>query len=71
VLVTLLTLPFAPVRGVTALVKLLYDRAEQQLYDPATLQRQLEELDAAAAAGQISQDELIEAQQQILDRLMA
>ncbi|MEV1287527.1 gas vesicle protein GvpG [Micromonospora sp. NPDC049679] len=68
---TLLTLPFAPVRGLTSLVKLIRDQAEQQLYDPATLQRQLEELDAAAAAGEISQAELVEAQQQILDRLMA
>ncbi|SDZ10013.1 Gas vesicle protein G [Micromonospora pattaloongensis] len=69
-LLTLLTLPLAPVRALPSLVRLLRDRANEQLYDPATLQRQLEELDAAAAAGQISDEELAEAQQRIIDRLL-
>jgi chorismate mutase len=70
-LITLLTLPLAPVRGLTALAKVLRDQAHRELYDPAQIQRQLEELEAAAAAGQISEGELAEQQQKILNRLIA
>ncbi|MFB9238811.1 gas vesicle protein GvpG [Plantactinospora siamensis] len=67
----LLGLPLAPLRGVTALAGVLQEQAEQQLYDPATAWQQLEELDRAAAAGELSGAELEDAQQQIIDRLIA
>lgn len=70
-LIALLTLPLAPVRGVTALARVLRDQAERELYDPASVRRQLEELESAAAAGQLSADEYAEAQQEILDRLIS
>lgn len=70
-LVTLLTLPLAPVRGLAAVVKLLREQAERELHDPATAARQLEALDEAAAAGEISGPQLAEAQQEVLDRLSA
>jgi hypothetical protein len=71
VLIALLTLPLAPLRGVTALAKVLRSQAERELYDPASAWRQLEGLDEEAAAGRLSADELAEAQQRILDRLIA
>ncbi|MEV4757137.1 gas vesicle protein GvpG [Micromonospora sp. NPDC049559] len=70
-LLTLLTLPLAPVRGVTALARVLLTQAEQELYDPARAWRRLAELDTAAKEGQISPEELAAARQQILDRLIA
>ena len=69
-LVALLTLPLAPVRGLTALARVLRTQAERELYDPSTLRRQLDDLADAAAAGEISEEELADAQQRILDRLI-
>ncbi|RKN38926.1 gas vesicle protein GvpG [Micromonospora endolithica] len=65
----LLTLPYAPVRGLTAVVKVVAREAESRQLDPATVRRELEELDAAAAAGEISPAERDRGQQRVLDRL--
>lgn len=70
IVTALLTLPYAPVRAATSLMKTLERQAETQLYDPANVRRELEELDEAFAAGLLSADEHALAQQQILDRLM-
>lgn len=69
-LTTLLTLPLSPVRGLTALARLLRDQAEREWYDPVHVQRQLEDLERAADAGEISRAELAQAQQRVLDRLV-
>jgi hypothetical protein len=66
---TILTLPVAPVRGVIWLGELIQDQVEQQLHDPAVMRRELEEIDAAAAAGQLSEEERKQAQQAVLDRM--
>ncbi|MBF6471281.1 MULTISPECIES: gas vesicle protein GvpG [Nocardia] len=66
---TILTLPVAPVRGVIWLGELIQDQVEQQLHDPATMRRELEEIDAAAAAGRLSEEERKQAQQAVLDRM--
>ena len=68
-LVTILTLPLAPVRAVTAIAQLLLEQAEQELYSPQGLRRQLEELDDAVARGEMSEDERHDAEQMILDRV--
>ena len=70
-LVTLLTLPLAPVRGVTALARVLLQQAERELYDPASVRRQLDELEDAAANGQISEAELADAQERLIERLVS
>jgi Gas vesicle protein G len=70
ILFSILTLPYAPVRGVTALAKVLLREAENELYGQASIRRQLEELDEAVAAGRMSPDERAQAEQAILDRLM-
>ncbi|MGN9810576.1 gas vesicle protein GvpG [Micromonospora sp. BQ11] len=69
ILWALLTLPYAPVRGLTAVVKVIAREAESRQFDPANVRRELEELDAAAAAGDITPAERDRGQQQVLDRL--
>jgi hypothetical protein len=71
ILLSVLTFPYAPVRGVTALAKVLLRQAENELYGQANIRRQLEELDEAVAAGRVSEAERAQAQQAILDRLIA
>ncbi|MEU6203544.1 gas vesicle protein GvpG [Micromonospora musae] len=69
ILLSLLTLPYAPVRGLTAVLRVVAREAESQLYSPVNIRRELEELDAAAAAGEISPQERDRRQQQVLERL--
>ncbi|AVT38077.1 gas vesicle protein GvpG [Plantactinospora sp. BB1] len=69
ILWALLTLPYAPVRGLTAVVKVIAREAESQQHDPVNVRRELEALDRAAAAGDITERERDRAQQRILDRL--
>ncbi|MET9030183.1 gas vesicle protein GvpG [Nocardia sp. NPDC004168] len=69
VLTSILTLPVAPVRGVIWLGELIQDQVDQKMRDPAVMRRELEEIDAAAAAGQLSEEERRQAQQAVLDRM--
>ncbi|MGH3388167.1 MAG: gas vesicle protein GvpG [Actinomadura sp.] len=65
----LLTLPLAPVRGVVWIAECIRDQAEQQLYDPVVIQRRLAEVDDALAAGELSDEEAAELQDELLGRL--
>lgn len=69
ILWTLLTLPYAPVRGLTAIVKVVAREAESQQHSPVNIRRELEELDQAAAAGEITPEERDRGQQRVLERL--
>ncbi|MGW4714737.1 gas vesicle protein GvpG [Nocardia sp. NPDC004260] len=71
VITSILTLPVAPVRGVIWLGELIQDQVEQKMRDPTVMRRELEEIDAAAAAGQLSEEERKQAQQAVLDRMTA
>ena len=66
----LFRLPFIALRGVVQLGEVLRDHAEQQLRDPASVRRQLEEAEQAHAAGQMSEEELARVQAQAIDRLL-
>jgi uncharacterized Zn finger protein len=66
----LLTLPLAPVRGVTWLAERILEQAEQQMYDPATVRRQLSEVEEARAAGQLSDEEAADLENELLSRMM-
>ncbi|MFE7743639.1 gas vesicle protein GvpG [Nocardia sp. NPDC057455] len=66
---SILSLPVAPVRGVIWLGELIQDQVDQKMHDPALMRRELEEIDAAAAAGQLSEEERKHAQQAVLDRM--
>ncbi|PWR08883.1 gas vesicle protein G [Micromonospora acroterricola] len=65
----LLTLPYAPVRGLTAVVGVVAREAEARQRNPVNVRRELEELDATAAAGDLTQEERDRAEQRVLDRL--
>ncbi|MGK5672410.1 gas vesicle protein GvpG [Micromonospora sp. URMC 106] len=69
ILWTLLTLPYAPVRGLTAVVKVIAREAESRQRNPVDVRRELEALDAAEAAGEITAAERDRGQQQVLARL--
>jgi cytochrome c-type biogenesis protein CcmI len=66
----LLTLPLAPVRGVVWLAERIEEQAERQMYDPASVRRQLAEVDRARGAGELSDDEAAELEDELLSRLM-
>ena len=66
----ILSLPLAPVRGVIWLGELIQDQVEQQLQSPAAVRRDLEEIDDAATAGRLSEEERKQAQQAVLDRTL-
>ena len=68
---SLLTLPYAPVRGVTAIVKVIIQEAQAQQNSPVNIRRELEELDRAAESGEISPEERDERQQQVLEQAAA
>jgi Gas vesicle protein G len=67
----LLTLPLAPVRSVAWLAERILEQAEQQLYDPAVIRRQLAEIDAARRLGRLPEDEAAALEDEPLSRMMA
>ena len=66
----LFRLPLMTLRGVVQLGEVLHDHAKQQLHDPASVRRQLEQAEQAHAAGQISEEDLARVQAQAVDRLL-
>ena len=66
----LLTLPLAPVRGVTWLAERIRDQAEQQMYDPAAIRRGLAEVEEARAKGELTEAEAAELEDELLGRLI-
>ncbi len=64
-------LPLAPLRGLVALAKVLRDEAERELYDPIRLRRQLEDIQSAAASGELTPEEADRAEREIIGRLTA
>lgn len=65
-----LGLPLAPVRGLIKVAELIRDEAEREMYATSTARRQVEEAEAADAAGEISEADKAEAQEQIVGRLV-
>lgn len=64
-----LGLPFAPVRGVIALGEMIQEQVERELYDPASVRRELEAAEEARAAGRITAEEEAEIQRRVLGRM--
>ena len=62
-------LPLMPLRGVLWLGETLRDQAERELHDPAAVRRELEEAEAEARAGNLTQDELSRVQAAATARL--
>jgi|RhiMetdeSRZDD1v2_1073273.scaffolds.fasta_scaffold185150_3 hypothetical protein len=63
-------LPLAPVRMLLALADVLEAEAERQLYDPARVRRELEEIEATQEMGAVSPEEAGRQTQRALDRLI-
>lgn len=65
-----LTLPLAPVRGIAWLAERILDQAEQEMYSPAAVRRQLAEVEEAREAGTLSDEEATELENELLSRLI-
>jgi Gas vesicle protein G len=63
-------LPFLPVQGVIKLGELLQEEAERQLRDPARIRRELEEAQRRYEAGEISEEEFIQIQDELASTLV-
>jgi gas vesicle protein GvpG len=66
----LLGVPLAPVRGVVWLAEQIRDHAEEQFYDPVRIRAQLERVDEGRRAGEISEEEAVELENELLQRMM-
>jgi len=66
----LLGLPLAPVRGVMWLAEQVLEQAEEQYYDPARIRAELEQVDEARRSGELSEEECVEIENELLQRLM-
>jgi hypothetical protein len=67
----LLLLPLAPVRGTVWLAERIQEQAEDQLNDDAGIRASLFELEHAREAGEMSDEEIDAAEDELLERLMA
>lgn len=70
----LLTLPFRlpllPLQGVIHLAEVIGEEAERQLHDPARVRRELEEAQRRRAAGEISDEELAQIENEAASSLL-
>lgn len=66
----ILGLPLAPLRGTVAAAEQVRRQAEEEFYNPATIRAQLEEVDRQRAAGELSEDEAIAWEDELVERLM-
>ena len=63
-------LPFLPVQAVIKLGEVLQEQAEQQLHDPARIRRELDEAQRRYEAGEISEEEFIQIQDELASILV-
>ena len=69
-LTLLFKLPFLPVQGVIRLGELLQDEAERELHDPARIRRELEDAQRRYEAGEISEEQFIQIQDELAGTLV-
>jgi hypothetical protein len=67
----LLTLPLAPVRGTVWLAERIQEQAETELYDENAIRDALLELEAARQAGTLEEEQIAEAEDALIERMMA
>lgn len=67
----LLGLPFAPVRGVIWVAEQIREQAEAEYYDPARIRADLDRVEAARRSGELSEEECVELENDLLARLMS
>jgi chorismate mutase len=66
----ILGLPLAPLRGTIAIAEQIRRQAEEEFYDPVKIRQQLEDVDRARAAGELSEEEATELEDELVDRLL-
>ena len=71
VLTLLFRLPFLPVQGVIRLAELIEEEADRQYRDPARIRRELEEAQRQRDAGEITDDELAQIEDELTSILVA
>lgn len=69
-LTLLFRLPVMPLRGFIRLAEILHDQAEQELRDPASVRRQLEETEQARVSGEISDADVAHVEGEAVGRLI-
>lgn len=69
-LMNLLTLPLAPVRGTVAVAEQILHAAESEFYDPERIRAQLEDVERRREAGQLTDDEAEAWEDELIERLM-
>jgi hypothetical protein len=67
----LVRLPFLPLKGTIRLGQLIQEQVEREYRNPASVRRQLEEAEAQATSGTVSEAEEAQAQQRALNRVVA
>ena len=71
VLTLLFRLPFLPVQGVIRLAELIEEQAESEYHDPARIRRELEEAQRQRDAGEITDDELAQIEDELTGIMVA
>lgn len=66
----LFTWPVAPVRGVTWVAEQVLDEAERQWSDPGAVERALADVERRRAAGELTEEEAAELEDELVARLM-
>jgi chorismate mutase len=66
----LLGLPVAPLRGAVWAAEQVRQQAEEEFYDPARIKAQLEDVDRARSAGELSDDEATAIEDELVERLL-
>jgi hypothetical protein len=68
---TILTFPVSgPILTAQAALKTIVNEAERQLYDQSAIRRQLADAERARLAGEISEEEFVETEEALLERLV-
>jgi Gas vesicle protein G len=62
-------LPFLPMQAIVRLAEVIQEEAERTYYDPATIRRELAEIERARASGDISEEEAAQLQNEVVARL--
>jgi len=62
-------LPFLPMQAVVRLAEIIQEEAERTYYDPATIRRELAEIERARVASEISDEDAAQLQNEVVVRL--
>ena len=67
----IVTLPLAPLRGTIWIANVLLEESERQMRDPAFVEQQLLEAEAAYERGDLTDEEFAEIEDELLGRLLS